>query len=835
MRLRAALLGALVGLAIGVAPAPADEPDAAPAAAAERDPAVDAWLETVGPLLSPLERETYLKLGRPYQRAAFERRFWRARDPFPDTAVNEFAELWLERAPVALARWGDFDDARALAWAAAGEPADTLQVDCPDLLLPVEIWTWHGAGRLRGTFSLVFVARGFSRLAKFRIWDPREGVGAVATPRTAAGASGSSILGSVVEYCSRGQEVASLLQASAPWETVVSRGELLPQPGNEWVRTFAQLTTDLPEDAAPLPAELEVRFPDRRGLRTVVEGVLRPETPTADTTLNVDGEILRGEELFEQFRYRFRCPAGGSTPFLFERLLRPGSYRLVLRLHDLATDRYWREERPLDVPMVEEGDPVVVASAASATADPRLDAGTDGLPAAVSEAALHDDPVSLRLLIPTEELATGKLRIEALARGDAIRAVEFTLDGRPVLRKRRPPYTVELDLGRAPRLHRLGAVGLDARGDVLVRDEVQVNGGPHRFAVRIVDPRSIPADVESVTARAVVEVPDGETLDRVEFYVNDQLHATLFQPPYVQPLPIPRGSDVAWIRVVAQLVDGGAAEDVRLVGAGEFVSDLEVDFVELFASVLDRRKRPVEDLSADEVTVLENGVEQAVRRFERVSDLPIHAAVLLDTSASMAEELRDAETAALRFFSDVLTDRDRAAVMTFDEQPRLVVRFSRSPEVLAGGLADLEAAGDTRIWDAVAFGLHYMSGIRGKRALVLISDGEDSGSRFPFEDVLDYARRTGVTIYAVDLGAASRRREAGVFLDRLARETGGRSFRVSHAVALGEVYREIQDELRAQYLIAYQSSAEPGDDFREIEVRVNRPGVDLRTARGYYP
>lgn len=833
MRLGAALAGLLVGLAVGTAPAPADEPEEAAGAEPALDAAAEGWLALVEPLLTPLERETYRKLRRPYQRTAFERRFWRARDPFPDTAVNEFAERWLERAPEALTRWGDFDDARALAFAAAGEPAATLRVDCPELLLPAEIWTWHGAGRLRGTFSLVFVARGFSHLADFRLWDPREGLGAVATPRVAAGASLSTLLAGVVEYCSRGHEVASLLQSSAPWETVAARGELLPQAGDEWVRTFAQLTTDVPVDAEPLPAAVDVRFPGRRGLRTVVEGVVRlEEAPASEATLNVDGEILRGEELFEQFRYRFRCPEGGAAPFLFERLLRPGSYRLVLRLHDLASDRYHREERPLEVPMVEEGEPIVLASAAALPADARTGAA---LSPGEAETALHDEPVSLRLLIPTESLATGKLRVEALARGDEIRSVEFTLDGRPVLRKQRPPYTVELDLGRAPRLHRLGAAALDTRGDVLVRDEVQVNGGPHRFAVRIVDPRSIPAGVENVTARAVVEVPDGETLDRVEFYVNDRLHATLFQEPYVQPLPIPAGADLAWIRIVAHLVDGGAAEDVRLVGAGEFVSDLEVDFVELYASVLDRRKRPVEDLAAAEITVLENGVEQSVRRFERVSDLPIHAAVLLDTSASMAEELRDAETAALRFFSDVLTDRDRAAVMTFDEQPRLVVRFSRSPEVLAGGIADLEAVGDTRIWDAVAFGLHYMSGIRGKRALILISDGEDSGSRFPFEDVLDYARRTGVTIYAVDLGTSSRRRDAGVFLDRLARETGGRSFRVSHASDLGAVYRDIQGELRAQYLIAYQSSAEPGDDFRDVEVRVDRPGVDLRTARGYYP
>lgn len=794
------------------------------AGAAASEPEKEHWLAVVAPLLSPAEREAYLALERPYQRRAFERRFWQVRDPFPETAVNEFATRWQERAPTALERWGSLDDARALAWMAAGEPAAKIAVRCAELLRPAEIWSYPPVGRMRAGFVAVFVAQSYGESARFAGWSPRGGPFALAAAGGAALRTTDELLSRVARDCPRGGEIASLLLVAADWSEVAAHGGLLPQPNPEWLRSFTSLSTELPPDAAPLPATLDVRFADSGSLRITVEGVVRLAAPLAtDASLQLDGEVLRGDELFEQFRYRFRAAAGEAVPLLFERRLRPGLYRLIVRLHDPQSGRYFRHEQELTVPLANAAatPPGAAFAAASAGAEA----------AAETEAA----PASVRVLLPSERLLTGKVRFETVVRGDAIAAVAFTLDGRSVLTKRRPPFTVELDLGGAPRLHRVGAVAYAADGGELARDEALVNGGPHRFAVRLVEPQSIPAGAERVHARAEIDLPEGDALERVEFFVNDTLHATLFQPPFRQSLPLPRGADLAWVRVVAHLAEGGAAEDVRLVGGGELATGVEVDFVELYATALDRRGRPVDDLRVEQVAVREAGKPQEIRRFERVVDLPMHAAVLLDTSSSMAEELAEAERAALRFFADVLTDRDRAAIVTFDDEPRLAVRFTRDVEVLAGGLADLEAAGDTRLWDAVAYALHYFSGIRGKRALVLISDGLDSGSRFRYEEILDYSRRTGVAIYVVGLNVPNRPPEPGMFLDRLARETGGRSFRIASAAELTPVYREIERELRAQYLIAYQSSSPPSGEFREIDVDVDRSGVSLRTVRGYYP
>jgi VWFA-related protein len=801
----AAVLALAAGAAFGSGPAP-PEADAA------------RWLALVSPLVSESERAAYLELARPYQRRAFEERFWRARDPYPETPANEFAASWLARAPAALERWGDLADARALAWAAAGEPLSVLPVACPELLRPAEIWTFGPAGRLRAGFTAVFVGEGFSAGARHRGWSPREGVETLALV-AATGEGPERLLDRIAADCTRGAEIASRLAVAVDWSEVVARGGLLPAPNPEWLRTFAARSTEVPVGAARLEASLDVRYPGRRGARTLVEGTLvLAEPPVAGAALHLDGEVLRDDELFESFRYRFPASAAASAPLVFERRLRPGDYRLVVRLHDTGSDRYFRGEHALAVPRVGE------EAAASAAVGPP-DAEEDAVEAVSA----------VRLLVPGDSLVVGKTRVEAVVRGDDVAAVRFDLDGRPVLTKRRPPFGVELDLGRTPRLHRVGALALAGDGRELARDEALVNGGPHRFAVRLVEPQAIPAGAERVAARAEIDLPEGDALERVEFFVNDALHATLFQPPWSQSLPIPPGGGVAWVRVVAHLAGGGAAEDVRLVGGEGRTTGVEVDFVELYATALDRRGRPIEDLTAEEVRVVEAGREQRIRRFERVTDLPMHAAVMIDTSASMAEELAEAESAALRFFREVLTDRDRAAVLTFADEPRLAVRFTRDVEVLAGGLADLEASGDTRLWDAVAFALHYFSGIRGKRALVLLTDGIDSGSRFGFDEILEYARRTGVATYVVGMNVPSRPPEAGMFIDRLARETGGRSFRVARAGELGPVYREIERELRAQYLIAYQSSNQPSAEFREIAVRAARPGAELRTARGYYP
>jgi VWFA-related protein len=278
-----------------------------------------------------------------------------------------------------------------------------------------------------------------------------------------------------------------------------------------------------------------------------------------------------------------------------------------------------------------------------------------------------------------------------------------------------------------------------------------------------------------------------------------------------------------------------------LINAPEDTKKVDVQFVELYTSVVDGRGRPVNGLTKDDFKVTEDGTPQQVRRFELVRDVPIYAGILLDTSGSMAMggKLDEAVRAALRFFQKVITPKDRASVITFSDKPNLNVRFTNDESVLTGGLSGLQAVGNTALYDSLIYSLYYFGGVKGKRAIILLSDGKDEGSRYSFSDALEYARRSGVALYTVGLDLSSQEADVRLKLSRLADETGGRFFYISKASELERIYDEIQSELRSQYLLAYQSSKEaaPGevDKFRTVEVKMSRPGLEAKTLRGYYP
>jgi len=791
-------------------------PAALAGASASPPPAAEAlsFLELAGPLMTAEERAIYLALGRDYRRAAFERRFWASRDPFPETPVNELEVRWRERVPGALARVGTLDDPRALVQLLVGEPTTRTPLSCPGRLRPGEIWIFDSADRIREPFALVFLDDPVGGAPA--LWRPADGGAALAAPGTTFAAESGPA--DWTPGCPGDDDLRATLGLAADWDELVRRHGVLPRPDPAWAREFL-IEPNETTPPRPLTASIDYDFPGASGRRTLVEGTFAVfPRPDGELAYRVEGEVVQGDALVETFRYRFdplRTPGEGAPPIpiRFQRALQPGNYRFVVRLTDMATQAELRDERTLEVPFARRPN--------------------GGAPP--EEAPADDGEVSVRLRAPLDRLVTGRQRIAAELRGEGAHRIAFRLDGRPVFAKTRPPYEVELDFGRAPRPHRVEAIALDARGRELARDEVTVNGGPHRFSLRLVEPAVVPSGTDRIPVRAVIEAPEGERVERVELYFGERLAATLFQPPWSVTLQAPAAERPDWVRAVAYLDGGGAAEDVRLLAGGVPGEALDVDLVEIYASALDRRGRPIDDLTADEVRAAEDGAEMSIRRFERVEGRPIHAGVLIDVSSSMAEELWDAERAAYVFFERVLTPRDRAAVVIFSDEVRLAARFTGRLDVLAGGLAGLEARGDTHLHDAVAFALHYFSGIRGQRAIVLLSDGFDSGSDLSFEDTLDYARRTGVAIYAIGLGVPTNPPDGRLALDQLARETGGRSFYVDRAHELERVYSAIERELRAQYLIAYQSPRSDGDAFREIDVEILRPGAEARTIRGYYP
>ncbi|HEX7185004.1 MAG TPA: VWA domain-containing protein [Thermoanaerobaculia bacterium] len=818
------------------------------------------FLETVAPLISAKEREAFLRLARDYQRDAFVRRFWEMRDPYPKTPRNEMRERWDERARIARERFGNLaeDRARMLLW--NGPPVSVFQAHCADMLLPMEIWSYDGTDRLKGSFALVFVSRLGSMKGPWRLWYPSEGVSTLLSlegqrlARQAKDLDGSSVL----QHCPQGDDIVGRLGIAADWGWIEKNAPLAPKVNEEWLSAFLSRSTEIPEGAAAFPAQVDFSFPGRYGSRTVVQGLVSVPTREAKPdrvqdasaySFVVDGEILYQGDLFDSFRYRFLFPEGEvsaeTIPLVFQRYLRPGSYRLVLKVEDTGGKRYYREQRDLEIPSVQG------VTAATAPATPAIPAPAPAEPAAGSAApapALAEanaapfgsDEQTIRILAPPPGLVTGKIRLEAMATGAGIAKVSFQLNGKPVLTKSRPPYSVELNLGDTPRIHTLEAVALGPSGEKVAEDQILLNSGPHRFSIRLVEPQGGKIYRSSLRAQAQVDVPEGESLDRVELYLNDSLVATLFQPPFVQPIVLPPNAGLSYVRAVAYMPDGNLTEDLVVINAPGFIEEEEVDFVELFTAVVDNKGRPVEGLTEKDFTVLEDGQPQQVRRFELVRDLPIYAGILLDTSSSMGdgkgEKLQEAVKGALKFFEQVIQPKDRAAVFTFNDRPALAVRFTNQIDVLSNGLTGLSPEGNTALYDSVIYALYYFGGIKGKRAIILLSDGQDAGSHYSFNDALDYARRSGVAVYTVGIKLPPRDFDIRVKLQKLADETGGRPFFIDSARELERVFNEVETELRSQYLLAYQSPKGKDDDkFRAVEVKMSRPGLEARTIKGYLP
>lgn len=811
---------------------------ALPALAQDLDPRHQKFLEEVAPLMDEAERAAFLGLRQDYQRDAFVQRFWQQRDPYPKTAINEYRVRWDDRVRIARERFGDLKGERARMLLFLGEPAEVQRSPCVDVLAPMEMWYYPGTDRIRGDFTLVFLQ------PSYRLWHASEGLSAMLSHSLAAsGMRGMQLEQAIQLNCPRGDELLARIAIVLDWDQV--KDKVIPDPGDEWLSTFLSYSTDLPDGARTFPAQVDLAFPGRYGSRTTLQALVsvpRDEvTPekvkdASSYVFVVDGEVLHKGELFEHFRYRFivpeaevtapdeKNPEGKATiPLVFQRYLRPGSYGLVLRIEDVGGKRWFREQRDLDIPSVE-------AAAAAPVLPVLAEANAD---------ALLSDEQGIRILAPPPGLLTGKVRLEAATTGEGIARVSFLLNGKTILTKGKPPYSVELDVGEQPRIHTLTAVALDSKGKKIAEDEVLLNTGPHRFSVRLVEPQPGKSYQASLRAQAQVDVPEGEKLDRVEIYLNETLLATLYQPPYVQPVLIPQDQKLTYVRAVAYLADGNSSEDTVLVNVpGDFTDRLDVQFVELFTSVVDGRGRPVDGLVKDDFKVLEDGVEQEVRRFELVRDVPIYAGVLLDTSGSMGEsngeKLKAAVRGALTFFENVITPKDRAAVVTFADEPSLAVRFTNQQDVLAGGLAGLTAEGDTALHDSIVYALYYFGGLKGKRAIILLSDGQDYGSKYDFTETLDYARRSGVAIYSI--GIDLKEFEFRTRLQRLSEETGGRAFFIGTSGELDKVFETVEKELRSQYLLAYQSSNPGRDDkFRAVEVKVAKPGLEAKTVRGYYP
>ena len=538
----------------------------------------------------------------------------------------------------------------------------------------------------------------------------------------------------------------------------------------------------------------------------------------------------------------FRIPAdvdlgaddGKPVTISFLRPLPPGTYDVQFRLEGVAGRAVATRAVTITVPEM--------------TADFRAeDAGMDvgGLPSAAAvvlesenrQAAPPNAGNLVKILAPETEVPVGLLRIGCEVKPPVTR-VEFWLEDKKVLVKNRPPYEVELDLGKVPKRQTLKALGYDAQGNFVDEDAWAINEKDSRLTVRLLELPKQKSAGDTVEIKVAVQSMAGGLATKLELWLDDAKVKEWSAPPYVAMVPVAQIQKATLMRATATDQDGKEFTDLKLLkGESRFMSKVEVDLVELPVSVYDPEGRLVRDLAKEDFTVTEDAVKQELTSFEFAESLPLSLGILIDGSGSMKDAMPMVHQAASEFVTRLVSkEKDQGFVIEFRERPTLLASMSHKSIDLERAIADTHANGATALYDAVIMSLYQFRATPGRKAVVCLTDGDDNHSWTDYATLRRYARSAGVPIYFIGLNISFLDRGIKGRMTELAADTGAEAFFVSKASALPEVYKKIETELRSQYFLRYLTNSQKGENqFRTIEVKLRDPKLRAKTIRGYFP
>ncbi|MCW5964677.1 MAG: VWA domain-containing protein [Bryobacterales bacterium] len=268
----------------------------------------------------------------------------------------------------------------------------------------------------------------------------------------------------------------------------------------------------------------------------------------------------------------------------------------------------------------------------------------------------------------------------------------------------------------------------------------------------------------------------------------------------------------------------------------------DVTRVNVLFSVSDKRGRFVTDLSREDFEVFENKKSQEVLEFTAETDLPLRIAILVDTSNSIRERFRFEQEAAIGFLNEALRPgQDRAIVVGFDSIPEIQTELTDNLETLSNALREMRPGGGTALYDAIFYSCRDRLGkdqplYKFRRAMVILSDGEDTQSMKTRDQALELAQKTDVVIYTISTNISRRATTGDKVLRYFAEETGGLSFFPFKVEDLEQSFKNIANELRHQYNLYYRPEPLKTDgSYQKIDLRVaNRKNLQVRARKGYY-
>ncbi len=464
----------------------------------------------------------------------------------------------------------------------------------------------------------------------------------------------------------------------------------------------------------------------------------------------------------------------------------------------------------------------------------RFEAPEDATADAVALAVTPPERGAVRFQPPPRLGGLGAVQLEVEA-PESTGYVEFFHDGEPMGRRNRPPWTISVPLGEVVRRSLVTAVARTPSGDYLGEDAIVLNNPTGRLGVEI-----LLAPETSVTdgkRQVTVSVTSTDPVHQVTLDLDDRRVARWAECPCVASIPVSELEDATILSADATDAAGARGDAVlTLGGGGGFVGTVTVELVELPVVVLDQQESPVTGLEEKDFTVSEDGRPVELEGFGTTADLPLSLAVAVDISGSMVEVFPQVREAVAGFADDLLETGDQVVLLTFSWDAQVVLPWTTDVGLVDDRLDRVEPEGGTSLHDAVVRSLEQFRGRRGRQAVVLLTDGEDTTSRTDLEATVRFARTMRIPIFPIGLGVGRLDFQSRRFLKELATETGGELFLPKKAEDLPEVYARISELLRSQYLLWYRSSStKPADEFREVEVTVDKPEVAVRTISGYYP
>jgi Ca-activated chloride channel family protein len=268
-----------------------------------------------------------------------------------------------------------------------------------------------------------------------------------------------------------------------------------------------------------------------------------------------------------------------------------------------------------------------------------------------------------------------------------------------------------------------------------------------------------------------------------------------------------------------------------------------VNEVNLIFTVTDKRGRFIKDLKKDDLKILDdNKPPKAIRGFVSQTNLPLRVGLLIDSSNSIRDRFKFEQEAAIEFLNQIVRPKsDQAFVIGFDSTAEVTQDFTDSTEKLSKGVRVLRPGGGTALFDAIYFAcrdklLNASASAPTRRAIILLSDGDDNQSRVTREEAIDMAQRAEVIIYAISTNITGVKQRGDKVLERFAETTGGQVFFPFKIQDVADAFNDIQNELRSQYALAYSPADFVADGhYRPIQIEpANKKNLKVRARKGYY-